>query len=57
MYLQNGLYINMDITIVTANNTFFHTYSQPNALRIDCVSSTNGRPPSSVPAGQINLQK
>ena len=32
-------------------------YSQPTALRMDLFSSTSGIPPSSVPAGQISLQK
>ena len=32
-------------------------YSQPTALRMDLFSSTRGIPPSSVPAGQISLQK
>ena len=37
--------------------TFFHMYSQPSALRMDLFRSTSGSPPSSVPAGQISLQK
>lgn len=51
--------INQDRTVktVTARRTFFQTYSQPMALRIDLFRRTSGIPPSSVPAGQISLQK
>ena len=43
--------------IVTTRIVFFHIKSQPIALRMDLFSRTRGRPPSSVPAGQISLQK
>ena len=43
--------------MVITRIVFFHMYSQPTALRMDLFSSTSGIPPSSVPAGQISLQK
>ena len=43
--------------IVTTRIVFFHIKSQPIALRMDLFRSTSGSPPSSVPAGQISLQK
>ena len=47
----------MERIIVMIRITFFHMYSQPSALRMDLFRSTSGSPPSSVPAGQISLQK
>ena len=47
----------MERMIVMTRITFFHMYSQPSALRMDLFRSTSGSPPSSVPAGQISLQK
>ena len=43
--------------IVTTRIVFFHIKSHPIALRMDLFRSTSGSPPSSVPAGQISLQK
>ena len=57
MYLQNGRYIIIERIIVTTRIVFFHIKSHPIALRIDLFNSTSGSPPSSVPAGQISLQK
>ena len=57
MYLQNGRYIIIERIIVTTRIVFFHIKSHPIALRIDLFRSTSGSPPSSVPAGQISLQK
>ena len=43
--------------IVTTKIAFFQTYRAPSALRIDLFNSASGIPPSSVPAGQMSLQK
>ena len=43
--------------IVITRIVFFHIKSHPIALRMDLFRSTSGSPPSSVPAGQISLQK
>ena len=57
IYLQNGLYIIIDNNIVIIRRKFFHAYKNPMVLRKDLFNNTNGIPPSSVPTGQINLQK
>lgn len=42
------------MSAISAN---FQTNSQPACLRMPSLASTSGTPPSSVPAGQIHLQK
>ena len=57
IYLQNGLYIIIESNIVITKRKFFHAYKNPMVLRKDLFNNTRGIPPSSVPTGQINLQK
>ncbi len=56
MYLQNGLYIIIEKITVKKRIKTFHLNKNPAALRKDLFKRTNGIPPSSVPAGHINLQ-
>ena len=43
--------------MVRAKTTFFQMKSLPKVLRRSGFKPTSGQPPSSIPAGQINLQK
>ena len=57
IYLQNGRYIIMDKIMVIINILTFHAYKNPMASLKASFESTSGTPPSSVPAGQMYLQK